>query len=198
MQIHSTLPPHILHLSRLNSKHVWRGYTPIGVCMACFNTQLIYASQRSMQKKGKATSGYLYQKFYPSANTSSFLATAVPGLHLWDWDVSTLWRECRSLHWRWSSGYESMLRSCNLPILASRRPYMKLCVLYSYQIVNGCLNFHTAPTVPWNLSCSPRNTNHESPHRKNWLDVLREERLPWLQTSSRESGYKTFYFGIRD
>ena len=52
---------------------------------------------------------------------------------------------------------ESVFQSCNLPTVASRRLYMKLCLLY--QIVNGHPNFPTAPIVPWNLSRSPRNTS---------------------------------------
>ena len=57
----------------------------------------------------------------------------------------------------WSSGYESLLQSCNLPTLASRRHYLKLCLLY--QVINGHLNFPTAPVVPRNLSRSLRNTS---------------------------------------
>ena len=54
------------------------------------------------------------------------------------------------------SEYESLLQSCNLPTHASRRHYLKLCLLY--QIVNGNLNSPMAPIVPRNLSRSLRNT----------------------------------------
>ena len=43
----------------------------------------------------------------------------------------------------WNTNYESMLTSCRLTSLASRRRYLKLCVLY--QILHGSLNF---PNIP--------------------------------------------------
>ena len=49
------------------------------------------------------------------------------------------------------------LQACNLPTLASRRHYLKLCLLY--QIVKGHLNFPIAPIVPRNLSRCLRNTS---------------------------------------
>ena len=57
----------------------------------------------------------------------------------------------------WSSDYESLLQLCKLPTLASRRHYLKLCVLY--QVVNGHLHFPMAPVVPRNLPRSLRNTS---------------------------------------
>ena len=56
----------------------------------------------------------------------------------------------------WSSDYESLLQLCNLPTLASRRHYLKLCLLY--QVVNGHIHFPKAPVAPRNLSRSLRNT----------------------------------------
>ena len=56
----------------------------------------------------------------------------------------------------WSSDYESLLQLCNLPTLASRRHYLKLCLLY--QVVNGHINFPMAPVAPRNLSRPLRNT----------------------------------------
>ena len=57
----------------------------------------------------------------------------------------------------WSYDYESLLQLCKLPTLASRRHYLKLCVLY--QVVNGHLDFPMAPVVPQNLPRSFRNTS---------------------------------------
>jgi len=45
----------------------------------------------------------------------------------------------------WNIDYESMLASCNLTSLASRRCFLKLCVLY--QTTYGTLNFPNTPVV---------------------------------------------------
>ena len=117
--------------------------------------------------------GILYRKFYPSANTSSllqlYLAYIRPHLEyavpVWDPYQQGLINSLERVQKfalkvctkNWSSGYESLLQSCNLPTLASRRHYLKLRLLY--QVVNGHLNFPTAPVVPRNLSRSLRNTS---------------------------------------
>ena len=45
----------------------------------------------------------------------------------------------------WNSDYESMLTSCKLTSLASRRHFLKLCVLY--QITHDTLNFPNTPVA---------------------------------------------------
>ena len=92
--------------------------------------------------------GILYRKFYPSANSSSllslqlYLAYIRPHLEyavpVWDPHqqglISSLERvqkfALKVCTKNWSSGYESLLQSCNLPTLACRRRYLKLCLLY--------------------------------------------------------------------
>ena len=124
-------------------------------------------------KKARQQVGILYRKFYSSANTSSLLQLYLvyirPHLEyaapVWDPYQQGLINSLERVQKfalkvctkNWSSGYESLLQSCNLPTLASRRHYLKLCLLY--QVVNGHLNFPTAPVVPRNLSRSLRNTS---------------------------------------
>ena len=58
----------------------------------------------------------------------------------------------------WSSGYESLLQSCNLPTLACRRRYLKLCLLY--KVVNRQLTFPVVPiSVPRSQARLLRNTS---------------------------------------
>ena len=76
-------------------------------------------------------------------------------------DLSTPLRECKNLHLRCAPNTGALIMSlccnyANCPTLASRRHYLKLCVLY--QVVNGHLDFPMAPVVPWNLPRSLRNT----------------------------------------
>ena len=112
-------------------------------------------------KRCKATSGYSVLKVL-SLCKHFLTLIAVPGLHPSTSGVCSTWdsyqqgvinslervqkfalKVCTK---SWSFGYESMFQSCNLPTLAIRRHYMKLCLLY--QIVSGHLNFPAAPIVP--------------------------------------------------
>ena len=113
-------------------------------------------------KKARQQVGILYRKFYPSANSLSllqlYLAYIRPHLEyavpVWDPHqrglISSLERvqkfTLKVCTKSWSSGYESLLQSCNLPTLACRRRYLKLCLLY--KVVNGQLTFPVVPIVP--------------------------------------------------
>jgi len=59
----------------------------------------------------------------------------------------------------WNADYATLLESCNLPTLASRRHYLKLCFLY--QVIQGEFDFPGAPIVrrnlPLNLRTLPLN-----------------------------------------
>ena len=74
--------------------------------------------------------------------------------------INSLERECRSFHLRCAP--KTVVPNTSLCFShatcphASRRHYLKLCLLY--QIVNGNLNSPMAPIVPRNLSRSLRNT----------------------------------------
>ena len=153
--------------------HVWRGCTPRSTLIGVWLTSTLNWSLQVSEicKKARQQVGILYRKFYPSANTSSllqlYLAYIRPHLEyavpVWDPYQQGLINSLERVQKfapkvctkNWSSGYESLLQSCNLPTLASRRHYLKLCLLY--QAVNGHLNFPTAPVVPRNLSRSLRN-----------------------------------------
>ena len=50
----------------------------------------------------------------------------------------------------WNAGYNSLLQSCNLPILTHRRRHLKLCFLF--QVIHGQFNFPGAPIFPRNLA----------------------------------------------
>ena len=96
-----------------------------------------------------------------------------------------------------------MLQSCNLPPLASRRHYLKLCLLY--QIVNGQLNF-PAPIVQRNLSISLRNTStlalerpatHTNAHQLSFslhIIVLRNSLPPSAQNCHSLHSFKQTAF----
>ena len=124
-------------------------------------------------KKARQQVGILYRKFYPFANSSSllqlYLAYIRPHLEyatpVWDPHqrglISSLERvqkfALKVCTKNWSSGYESLLQSCNLPTLASRRCYLKLCLLY--KVVNGQLTFPVAPIVLRSQARLLRNTS---------------------------------------
>ena len=125
-----------------------------------------------MQKKARQQVGILYRKFYSSANASIhlqlYLAYIRPHLEyaapVWDPHQQGLINSLERVQKfalkvctrNWSSDYESLLQSCNLPTLASRRHYLKLCLLN--QVVNGHIHFPMAPVAPQNLSRPLRNT----------------------------------------
>ena len=48
------------------------------------------------------------------------------------------------LKW-WECGYEELLHLTNLPSLATRRKYLKLCLFYN--MVNGLATFPNLPTI---------------------------------------------------
>ena len=124
-------------------------------------------------KKARQQVGILYRKFHSSANTSTllqlYLAYIRPHLEylapVWDPHQQRLIKSLERVQKfalkvctkHWSSDYEFLLQLCKLPTLASRRHYLKLCVLY--QVVNGHLDFPMAPVVPRNLPRSLRNTS---------------------------------------
>ena len=60
-----------------------------------------------------------------------------------------------SKNWSHSCDYTSLLRLCNLPILESRKLYLKLC--YLYQVINGNFVFPNAPLVRRTLPPGLRN-----------------------------------------
>jgi len=154
-------PPSPLHLLRLN-KPVWRGYTPTSISKSgLLQFSIGLCKSAKYAKKCKATSGYSVLKVL-SLCKHFITLIAVPGLRPSTSGVCSTWdsyqqgvinsqervqkfalKVCTK---SWSFGYESMFQSCNLPTLAIRRHYMKLCLLY--QIVSGHLNFPTAPIVP--------------------------------------------------
>ena len=49
----------------------------------------------------------------------------------------------------WKADYTMLLQFSNLPTLATRRRYLKLCFLY--QVIQGQFDFHGAPVVMRNL-----------------------------------------------
>ena len=139
--------------------------------LAYFHPQLVFASQWNMQES-KVTSAYTIPKVLSLCKYVITLAT-VSGLHpshleyaapVWDPYQQELINSLERVQKfalnvcfkSWSSGCKSLLQSCNLPTLASRRHYLKLCLLYI--VVSGHLSFARAPIVPWNLSTSLRNT----------------------------------------
>ena len=110
--------------------------------------------------------GGIYRKFckyFTTLATVNLFAFGVCSTCIWNLQghINSLERvqkfELKVCTNTWSSEYESLLQLCDLPTLASRRHYMKLCLLY--QVLNGHLNFSNAPIVPWNLSRSLRNTS---------------------------------------
>ena len=104
-------------------------------------------------KKARQQVGILYRKFYSSTNTSTllqlYLAYIRPHLEyaapVWDPHQQGLINSLERVQKfalkvctrNWSSDYESLLQLCNLPTLASRRHYLKLCLLH--QVVNTLL-----------------------------------------------------------
>ena len=56
----------------------------------------------------------------------------------------------------WNTDYTTLLQSSNLPTLASRRHYLKLCFLY--QVIQGQFDFPGAPVVR-NLPLNLRNNS---------------------------------------
>ena len=57
----------------------------------------------------------------------------------------------------WNADYATLLQSSNLPTLASRRRYLKLCFLY--QVIQGQFDFPGAPVVWRNLPLNLRNNS---------------------------------------
>ena len=57
----------------------------------------------------------------------------------------------------WNADYATLLQSSNLPTLASRRRYLKLCFLY--QVIQGQFDFPGAPVVWRSLSLNLRNNS---------------------------------------
>ena len=156
--------PFPLHLSRLN-KHVWRGHTPTSTLESGFHPQLVFASQRNMQES-KATNGYTILTTPKVLSLYKYIITlaTVPGLHMSisrppiNRDLSTPWRECRSLYLR--CALKTGVLNISLTQLdhpCQQKTLPEVCLLY--QIVNGHLNFSTTPVVLRNLSRSLRNAS---------------------------------------
>ena len=111
-------------------------------------------------KKARQKIGVMYHKFY-HANTPTLLqlykACIRPHLEyaapVWDPHQLGLIKCLENVQKfalkvctkSWNVDYESMLTSCNLTSLASRRRFLKLCVLY--QMTHGTLNFPNTPVA---------------------------------------------------
>ena len=164
-----------LPVTPLNIKHTCmervHSYKYLGVWLT---STLNWSMQVNKEcKKARQQVGILYRKFHSSANTSTllqlYLAYIRPHLEypapVWDPHQQRLIKSLERVQKfalkvctkHWSSDYESLLQLCKLPTFASRRHYLKLCVLY--QVVNGHLDFPMAPVVPRNLPGSLRNTS---------------------------------------
>ena len=57
----------------------------------------------------------------------------------------------------WNADYATLLHSSNLPTLANRRHYLKLCFLY--QVIQGQFNLPGAPVVRRNLPLKLKNNS---------------------------------------
>ena len=57
---------------------------------------------------------------------------------------------------KWNEDYNSLLNSCKLPTLVSRRHYLKLSLLY--QVINGSFTFPNAPLERHSISSNLRST----------------------------------------
>ena len=151
-----------LLVTPLNSKHVWRGCTPTRSILesglpppsTAWSIQVSEVCKNASQQVGI---------LYPSLCKYVITLVAVPGLHL---ATSGVCITCMGSHQQglitslervqkfalkvctknWNSDYESLHQLYNLPTLASRRHYLKLCLLY--QVVNEHINFPLSPIVP--------------------------------------------------
>ena len=57
----------------------------------------------------------------------------------------------------WAIDYGSLLKFCNLPTLASRRQYLKLCFLY--QVIDGTFIFPNVPIARHSITLNLRGTS---------------------------------------
>ena len=145
--------PPSLYTSQDYSKHVWRAGTLLQESGLLPPWISLWKSVKYV-KMARQQASILYRKLYPSANTSSLLQLYLAYIHpqveyaapVWDPHqqglINSLERvqkfALKKCTKNWSSGYGSLLQSCNLPTLASGWRYLKLYLLY--QVVNGHLN----------------------------------------------------------
>ena len=162
-------PPFPVHLS--NNNHIWGGYTPTSILESGLlppSTGLCKSAKYARKQGNKSvyyTEGSISLQIRPHLEHAASL-----------WDpyqqglINSLERVQKfalGVHQNLEFRIQVFASVMHLPTLASRRHYLKLCL--PYQIVNGCLNFPTAPIVTRNLSTSLRNTpwkatnTHECP-----------------------------------
>ena len=112
--------------------------------------------------KAKRLLGFLYRHFYSNANTSSLLKLYIslirPHLEyacqVWHPHLLTDINKLESVQKfalrlcvkRWDLGYDVLLSMCDLPILATRRKYFDLCIMY--KIINHQIYFPPHVFVP--------------------------------------------------
>ena len=106
--------------------------------------------------KAKKILGLLYRRFYQHADQDTlcqlYISIVRPHMEyaapVWDPHLrkdqdlleSTQKFACTMITRKWDKGYDELLNMTNLPSLADRRLYLKLCSLY--KIVHTCLIFH--------------------------------------------------------
>ena len=123
--------------------------------------------------KARRQVGIIFRKFYGHASSSTLLQLyltfvrphleyAVP---VWDphqqglsYSLERVQKFALRMCMRdWNADYATLLQSCNLSTLASRRRYLKLCFLY--RVIQGEFDFPGAPIARRNLSLNLRNNS---------------------------------------
>ena len=123
--------------------------------------------------RARRQAGIIYHKFYGHASNSTllqlYLTFVRPHLEyaalVWDPHQQGLSDslervqkfELRMCMRDWNADYATLLQSSNLPTLASRRHYLKLCFLY--QVIQGQFDIPGAPVVWRNLPLNLRNNS---------------------------------------